>query len=314
MFQNNPQKKPSGWQDSKIGRQRLVLADCLVWLAQAERNSIHAVVTDPPYGLIEFLPEEQRKLRIGRGGVWRIPPSFDGANRRALPRFTTLSEEDRTRLFDFFFEWTKSLIPVLRPGAHVFVATNPLVSPVMSYALEKGGLERRGEIVRLVRTFRGGDRPKGAEGAFEMVSTMPRSCWEPWALFRKPIECRTVSENLKKWQTGGLRRISKQTPFLDVIQSSTTPDRERELAPHPSLKPQHFLRQLVRAALPVSRGTILDPFAGAGSTLGACEHLRINGIGIEQDAEYFDIAKRAIPALALVKAETTLRQRVLPGL
>lgn len=313
MYQQFPER-PHPTASEKIGRQLLLLTDCTTWLAQAERDSVHAIVTDPPYGLVEFLPEEQKKMREGRGGVWRIPPNFDGANRRALPRFTTLTEEDRKSLFDFFFEWARSVTPVLRPGAHVFIASNPLVSPVMSFALEKAGLERRGEIVRLVRTFRGGDKPKGAEGKFGMVSTMPRSCWEPWALFRKPLQARTVAENLRKWQTGGLRRISKQTPFLDVIQSSTTPDKEREIAPHPSLKPQHFVRQLVRAALPVGRGLVLDTFAGAGSTLAACEHLGVQGIGLEHDPVYFELAKKAIPALSIVRADTTLRQRTLPGL
>lgn len=295
-------------------KQRMFLGDCIQWLSVAPRNSIHAVVTDPPYGLIEFAPEQQKKLRSGRGGVWRIPPSFDGAQRRALPRFTVLTEEERQALFAFFFEWGRALLPVLRPGAHAVIASNPLLSPVMSYALERAGLERRGEIVRLVRTFRGGDKPKGAEREFESVSTMPRSCWEPWALFRKPIEERTVSENLRVWGTGGLRRVSKQTPFLDVIQSSTTPDVERALAPHPSVKPQHFLRQMVRAILPLGKGTVLDPFAGSGTTLAACEYLRVQGIGIERDVEYFALAEGAIPALSQLKSAATTKQQLLPGL
>jgi len=46
---------------------------------------------------------------------------------------------------------------------------------------------------------------------------------------------------------------------------------ERKIAPHPSLKPQAFMRQLVRAALPLGRGVILDPFMGAGSTVAAAK-------------------------------------------
>jgi len=315
LFQRQPAQdfKPSGKQ-FVYGKQRLLLADCFDWLGRAEPDSIHAVITDPPYGLVEFLPEQQEKLRAGRGGVWRIPPSFDGAHRRALPRFTVLSADQRLALVDFFTRWGSALKRVLRPGAHVFVATNPLLSPLLSYALEQAGLERRGEIVRLVRTFRGGDRPKGAEKEFKLVSTMPRSCWEPWALFRKSLRERTVSENLRTWGTGGLRRISMQTPFLDLIQSSTTPDVERQLAQHPSVKPQHFLRQLVRAALPLGRGVILDPFAGSGTTLAACEHAGVRGIGTEIDPYYFEIAKTAIPDLAKMKAPLGRRQPFLPGL
>jgi DNA modification methylase len=56
--------------------------DAFEWLRERRRNSIHAVVTDPPYGLVEYRPEELAKMKAGRGGVWRIPPSFDGAKRR----------------------------------------------------------------------------------------------------------------------------------------------------------------------------------------------------------------------------------------
>ena len=66
-------------------------------------DSIEAVVTDPPYGLVEYSEIEQNKLREGRGGVWRIPPSFDGNKRSPLPRFTVLSREDITELERFFF-------------------------------------------------------------------------------------------------------------------------------------------------------------------------------------------------------------------
>lgn len=288
----------------EFGRQRLVLADCVEWFASQPRNSISGVVTDPPYGLIEYTPKELHKLRIGRGGVWRIPPSFDGSQRKPLPRFTVLSNDDRAALLAFFHRWGSALLPALKPGAHVVVASNPLLSPLVAYALERSGFERRGEIVRMVRTFRGGDRPKGAHEEFNMVSTMPRSCWEPWGLYRKPIDCKTVAQNLRKWGTGGLRRISPESPFSDVIDSFTTPDRERKIAPHPSVKPQAFLRRMVQALLPMGNetGIILDPFAGCATTLAACEARCIQGLGVEVDPYYFQMASKALPELAVIRS------------
>ena len=281
-----------------FGHQRLVLADCHRWLESCTADHIAAVLTDPPYGLLEYSAQEQQKLRDGKGGVWRIPPSFDGAKRRALPRFTILSDGQREAIRTFFRAWGCALHPVLKPGAHVMIAGNPLVSPLVAMAMESAGFERRGEIVRLVRTFRGGDRPKGADAEFPMVCTMPRACWEPWGLFRKPLAFRTVAENLRAWGVGGLRRLSEETPFLDVVESSTTPERERAVAPHPSLKPQAFLRRMVTAMLPLGKGIVLDPFAGCGTTLAACEALGVEGIGIEIDGHYFRLAETAVPRLA----------------
>lgn len=270
--------------------------DCLSWLAEQPQNSLHAVVTDPPYGLHEYTDEQQKKLRQGKGGVWRIPPSFDGHKRSPLPRFTTLDKGQLDEIGEFFLTWARTLLPVLVPGANVLVACNPLISFIVSAALAESGLERRGELVRLTMTMRGGDRPKGAHEEFADVSVLPRSMWEPWLIFRKPLDDR-VQDNLRKWGTGGFRRIGKDKPFGDVIQSAPTRSAERELAPHPSLKPQQFMRQLVRGVLPLGKGIVLDPFAGAGSTLAACNYVGYESIGVERDPHYFNVARDAIPKL-----------------
>lgn len=259
------------------------------------------MVTDPPYGLIEYSEEQQTKLRNGRGGVWRIPPSFDGNKRAPLPRFTVLSRDDIGELERFFFSWARLLFAVVVPGAQVVVASNPLLSFVVANGVTRAGFERRGEIIRLTMTMRGGDRPKAAHEEFADVSVMPRSMWEPCLLFRKPIEGR-VQDNLRRWKTGGFRRPSKDQPFGDVIQSAPTRKQERALAHHPSLKPQAFLRKIVRAVLPLGKGTILDPFAGAGSTLAAAEAIGYKSIGVEKDVRYFDVACSAIPKLRAFRA------------
>lgn len=279
------------------GRATLYLADCFAWLAQQPPCSVHAVVTDPPYGLTEYSPQQQAKLRARRGGVWRIPPVLDGVERSPLPRFTVLTSRDLDSLDAFFFEWGRALLPVLVPGGNVVVASHPLVSFIVSNALARAGLERRGELARLVMTMRGGDRPKAAHVEFADVSVMPRSMWEPWLIFRKRLEGR-AQDNLRRWKTGGFRRPSPTQPFGDVIRSAPTRARERRIAPHPSLKPQRFLRALVRGVLPLAEGVVLDPFAGSGSTLAAAQAVGYSSVGVERDARYFALARAAIPKLA----------------
>ncbi len=278
-------------------RYNLHLADCLEWMWSYPKHSIHAIVTDPPYGLKEFTPREKEKLRNGKGGIWRIPPSFDGCVRGPLPRFTVLSSDDLSRLRAFFLRFAQMAFRVLVPGGHIFIATNPLLSHLVYLPLLEAGFEKRSEIIRLVQTLRGGDRPKNAHDEFPGVSVMPRSGWEPWGLFRKPCEGR-VQDNLRKWKTGGLRRVSEQLPFGDVIQSAPTRPEERAISPHPSLKPQAFMRQIVRASLPLGEGIVLDPFMGGGSTIAAAISLRYESIGIEVDPSFFTNALEAIPKLA----------------
>jgi DNA modification methylase len=278
-------------------RYSLYLGNCLEWMEARAANSIHAIVTDPPYGLKEYTATEKDKLRKGRGGVWRIPPSFDGCTRSPLPRFTVLSDDERDKLRRFFSEFARRAIRVLVPGGHLFIATNPLLSHLVYLPLMEAGFEKRGEIIRLVQTLRGGDRPKNAHEEFSEVTVMPRSAWEPWGLFRKQCEGR-VQDNLRKWKTGGLRRVSPDAPFSDVIFSAPTRREERSLSPHPSLKPQSFMRQIVRASLPLGIGVVLDPFMGGGSTIAAAVSLHYESIGVELDPAFHKMATEGIPKLA----------------
>ncbi len=250
--------------------------------------------------MVEYTAKEQAKLRTGKGGVWRIPPAFDGHKRSPLPRFTVLDDADRTALHVFFRKFGLLLARVAVPGANIVIASNPLLSHIVASAMSEAGLEIRGSVARLTMTMRGGDRPKNAHEEFGGVSVMPRSMWEPWVVLRRPLEGR-VQDNLRRWKTGGFRRPCACKPFGDVIKSGPTAANERKIAAHPSLKPQSFLRQLVRASLPLGEGVVLDPFAGSGSTLAAANAVGYPSIGIEQDARYIEMAKSAIARLATLQ-------------
>ncbi len=119
-----------------------------------------------------------------------------------------------------------------------------------------------------------------------------------------------VSDCLREFQTGGLRRIGPNRPFNDVILSGRTPQRERKIANHPSLKPQAFLRQIVHASLPLGVGIVADPFMGSGSTIAACEAVGLTSIGAERYVDYYDLSLKAIPALA--KLQVDIDQGELP--
>lgn len=288
-----------GFETVPLRSSLLVHADCFHWMRRAPEASIHAIVTDPPYGVREYDPTQLEKRERGRGGVWRIPPSFDGHQRAPLPRFTSFSSKESSALRDYFYEWATLALRVLRPGAHLFLASNALLAQAVFSAVVEAGFEFRGQVIRLVRTLRGGDRPKNAEDEFPGVCSLPRSCYEPWGLFRKPLPAgMTVGECLRRFGTGGLRRKPEGKPFEDVIPSERTPQRERAVANHPTLKPQTFMRQIVYAALPLGEGVVLDPFMGAGSTLAAAEALGYAAVGLEIHLPYYQMSLSAVPALA----------------
>lgn len=82
-----------------------------------------------------------------------------------------------------------------------------------------------------------------------------------------------------------------RTPYnggnvVRVARNQTTPD-------HPHEKPLGLMRRIVEWLCP-SGGTILDAFAGSGTTLRAAKDLQRHAVGVELDESYCElIARRA---------------------
>jgi DNA modification methylase len=65
---------------------------------------------------------------------------------------------------------------------------------------------------------------------------------------------------------------------------------------HPTVKPTDLMRHLCRLVTPPG-GTVLDPFAGSGSTGKAAAQCGFGFIGIEREAEYIAIAQARIQSV-----------------
>ena len=90
----------------------------------------------------------------------------------------------------------------------------------------------------------------------------------------------------------------------DVIEWSYTGNKL-----HPTQKPVSVLTKLIEA-FSCPGDVVLDPFAGSGSTLIAARMLNRNGLGIELDRGYFDIASERIAASD--RAQGSAPARTLP--
>lgn len=296
---------------ARFGKSVMVHADSFEWLSRLPSESLNGMVLDPPYGVEEYELDQIEKMMTGGAGIWRLPPTLDGCTRAPLPRFTALDEKQRQTLRRYFRDFAHVALPALKPGAHVLIAGNAFLSQMVFGAVIEGGLEFRTEVIRLVQTLRGGDKPKLGEKDYPEVCSLPRGGYEPWGLFRKPMPAKmTVRECLATYGTGGLRHRTDGNPFNDVIVSERTPKREKAVADHPSLKPQSLMRQLVRAILPLGTGVLADPFAGSGSTVAAAEAVGYSCIGVERHKDYYELACRSIPMLRDIKGGETAPSKV----
>jgi len=107
---------------------------------------------------------------------------------------------------------------------------------------------------------------------------------QPRSNFASGVETAVVATKgaVKKWNGGGWEL---NYFFCPIVTSDRTP--------HPTQKPVAVMKYLIEL-LSYPDDTILDPFMGSGTTMVACIQTGRNGIGIELDAGYFEIAQRRV--------------------
>ena len=91
--------------------------------------------------------------------------------------------------------------------------------------------------------------------------------------------------NLEEKTTDDGRKKPIDNPFLR--------GKTKRINSHPTVKPTDLMAWLVRLVTPPG-GIVLDPFAGSGSTLVAAKREGFQYIGIEQEAEYVEIARKRV--------------------
>lgn len=85
------------------------------------------------------------------------------------------------------------------------------------------------------------------------------------------------------------------------------PDRN----PHPTVKPTVLMRYLCRLVTPPG-GVVLDPFMGSGSTGKAAVLEGFRFVGVEREADYFEVARRRVGAAGGTAGGYTARGLVEP--
>ena len=121
--------------------------------------------------------------------------------------------------------------------------------------------------------------------------------WDNLHQFPKPKSCIAWVKN--NWSMGDLKHEHGRQweaclfypkvdhEFIDRIPDVIHSDRTGNDR-HPTEKPVNLMKKIIGCNV---GETILDPFLGSGTTLVACKELKRNGIGIEINPKYCEIAK-----------------------
>lgn len=236
----------------------LYCGDCLKEMRKIPDKSVHLILTDPPYGVGNFMKERNVGIHRLKGRDNFVLDGWDNAEER----------EFETLMANFLKEAYRVLIP---QGALVLFTSFQKVPMIQTHATETGFYYK-------------------TTGVWHRTNPMPRnmnlqfinSC-DPWMYFLK------TSKSSRKSGTFNNRGEAVH----DCISCAVVPQSEKEISNHPTQKPEMLMRKFVEL-LSNAGEMVLDPFMGGGTTGVACIHARRNFIGIELNAEYFDRAKERL--------------------
>ena len=183
---------------------RLLLGDCVEVLQTLPEASVEAVVTDPPYDLLQASrrgsarsnePDNPYGRHGSRGGFMGMAWDATGV---AFRRDT----------------W-EAVLRVLRPGGHLLAFGGTRTQHRMTCAIEDAGFEIRDSISWLYgsgfpksrdigRTLEAAAGPKDAATVWQGWGTALKPAHEPIIVARKPLSESSVAANVLAHRTGAL--------------------------------------------------------------------------------------------------------------
>jgi site-specific DNA-methyltransferase (adenine-specific) len=192
--------------------------------------------------------------------------------------------------------WGTALKPAHEP---IVVARKPLVGTVAAN-VEKhgtGALNVDGCRVRLDSGEDTRRKPVATQGwcissptSGSMNDSALAGRWPPNLLLTHSADCE--SECVEGCPVTSIGEPSRFFPIFRYQAKASKRDRG-EGNTHPTVKPTDLMRWLVRLITPPG-GTVLDPFAGSGTTLVAAQAEGFDAIGIEREAAYVEIIRKRL--------------------
>ena len=240
----------------------LIEGDCLEVMKTIQDKSIDAIITDPPYGttackwdsVIPFEPMWEQLNRI-------IKPNGAIVLFGSEP-FSSALRMSNLKMFKYDWIWSKKMKTGFANAKYMPMKSHEIIS-----------------IFNCNKKY----NPQMVE----------RTEKELKRLSKKSVTT-TVSDQIPYMVGKTLNRTTNKYKYPNsIINITGVMNRSKEKVKHPTQKPIALMEYLIKTYTNENE-TVLDFTMGSGSTMVACQNTNRNGIGIEKDKNYFEIAEKRI--------------------
>lgn len=300
-------------------------------LEDIERNSIDAMITDPPYGISyqnHYWDKDLPNKIIWQNSLSKLKPGAFGlvfSATRLMHRLMVDLEDSGFLIKDvLFWSYLNGMPKSRNVGLLIDKELKVDSQNTGNYNYVQGYKKNGCDDYRVKQKYKlspASELGKKYDGAGLGI----KPAYEPIILIQKPLEAKlNIAQNILKYGTGALNFEQTRIPYeqgetkvghnphpkgripANIIRTQAQNDGYDKffLVPkvrqnkddfnfHPTLKPVNLMHHLIKLTS-FENQVILDPFMGSGSTGVACLGVNRDFVGYELEEEYFNIAKQRL--------------------
>ncbi len=258
------------------------MGDVIVELRKLPDKSIDHCITDPPYNISGY----NNKKNIGwlkSNKLWTEKKKFSKINQK----WDSFENDDYE---EFTKQWLAEVFRVVKPNGNIIIFGTYHNIYKIGYILQKFDRKIINSIVWYKRN------------AFPNI-TQRMLCESTehiiWAV-------NNSQKNAKKWVFNYhvLKEFNNGKQLRNVWDVPMTSISEKRFGKHPSQKPKEVIARLILGCSN-EKEIILDPFLGSGTVAMVSKYLNRKYIGIDNNPEYVELAKKRVASVNSMKKLTS---------
>ncbi len=288
---------------------QIIQLDCVTAIRELPDNSVHLILSDIPYGIgtedWDVLHDNTNSAYLGSSPAQQKAGVIFKKRGKPINGWSKADREIPHQYYEWCSKWAAEWLRVLKPGGSAIIFAGRRLGHRSISALEDAGFSfkdilawmrdrapHRAQRLSVIYERRGDDDCAKEWRGWRVGNLRP--IFEPILWFCKPYKIgTTIADNVLNHGVGAYH----QDAFARYVERSDNVIRcgydSKEVGLHPTQKPIKLMQALIELTTQPGQ-TVLDPFAGCGSTLVAAKLLNRVYIGYEVNPAYVKICEERL--------------------